>query len=139
MKNKIFLIAVVLVFNSLSLYPQTLPQFTQTNKETIPKLEFQLNLLYQDFKSLKKLTSEKANYYAGKNILIIDDKVEVEVHLRDKADIEKIDLYLYEIEKDDYYGVFKNIVQILLPIKNLERLSEESYVLYICAAKFERQ
>jgi len=130
------LLMLILIFsNYCPNFSQTLPKFPNVEKEKIPKLEYQLNLLYQDFKSLKKLSSEKINYYKSKDILIINDKVKVEVHIRNPIDTTKIDFDLYEIDKDDYYGVFQNIVQMLLPIKNIKKLSEEPYVLYICVPK----
>ena len=72
MKKTIYAAIIILVFNYLNIYSQILPKLLHSDEVTIPKLEYQLDLLFRDFSSIKKNTDEQLDYYKKKNILIID-------------------------------------------------------------------
>ena len=111
-------------------FSQNLPP--QINPKKLPtKIENRLEGLFKEYNSLKKISSERLAYYKMKNILIIDNKVKIEAHLRTPEDTLKIDFLKFNIEKDDYFGTYQNIVQFQIPIENLKKFSEEDYVLYL--------
>lgn len=97
-------------------------------KLQIPKLEYVLTKLYGDFQSTKKVAG---NFIKEKKLIVINEKIKIEALLKNNNDISKIDFQSFGVEYDDYFGIYKNIVQMLIPIGNLKALSENQYIAYV--------
>jgi len=124
---KKLLIILCLLFLQNLIFAQIIFSFDDNNSK-IPKLEYILTRLYKDFQSVKKVNVDFIN---EKKLVVVNEKVKIEAILKDKNDISKLDLETFGVEKDDYFGVYENIVQMLIPIENLKALSENPYVAYV--------
>ncbi len=101
---------------------------TNYNDLNIPKLDHNLLKLYQSFQSTKKVSK---NVVTKKSLVIVGEKVKIEALFENESDILDFDFSLYGIEKDDYFGVYKNIVQLLVPVEKLIVLSENPQIAYL--------
>ncbi len=97
-------------------------------EEKIPKMEYVLTRLYRDFQSVKKVGR---GFIKSKKMIVLDEKVKIEALLVNKNDVSKIDFQSFRVEYDDYFGIYENIVQMLVPVKNLKLLSENRYISYV--------
>jgi len=124
--KKLFIILCLLFLHNL-IFAQIIFGFDDDNS-IIPKLEYILTRLYKDFQSVKKVNVDFVN---EKKLIVVNEKVKIEAMLKDKNDISKLDLESLGVEKDDYFGVYENIVQMLIPVENLKALSENPFVAYV--------
>jgi len=125
MKKLLFIVCLLFLQNLI--FAQIIFNFDDDNS-IIPKLEYILTRLYKDFQSVKKANVDFVN---ENKLIVVNEKVKIEAMLRDKNDISKLDLESFGVEEDDYFGVYENIVQMLIPIENLKSLSENPYIAYV--------
>ncbi len=124
---KKLLIIVCLLFLQNLIFAQIIYSIDDNNYK-IPKLEYILTRLYKDFQSVKKVSK---GFVDEKKLIVVNEKVKIEALLKDKYDISKLDLESLGVEEDDYFGVYENIVQMLIPVENLKTLSENPFVAYV--------
>ncbi len=94
----------------------------------IPKMEYVLNRVYKNFQSVRKISE---SFIKEKKLIVVNGKIKVEVLFKNKNDVSKINFQYFGVEYDDFFGIYKNIVQMLIPVENLKSLSENQYVAYI--------
>ncbi|NVM05301.1 MAG: hypothetical protein HWN67_23485 [Candidatus Helarchaeota archaeon] len=121
------IIAVCLFFLQNFIFAQLIYSFDEGDSK-IPRLGYILVKLFKNFQSIKKVDRD---FIKEKKLIVVNEKIKIEAILKDNNDISKIDLESLGVEKDDYFGVCENIVQMLIPIKNLKALSENPYIAYV--------
>jgi hypothetical protein len=106
---------------------EQLSQKKQTTKTGIPKLETPLSELYLNRNQPSKLSPQTLNQVEK---FLVDDSVQVVIVLKDIAGLSTIKEYFESIGAD-IVAEFETRVEIIVPISNLQELSEKEEVLYI--------
>lgn len=99
----------------------------QTTKTGIPKLETPLSELYLNRNQTSKLSPQTLNQVEK---YLVDDSVQVVIVLKDIVNLSTIKEYIESIGAD-IVAEFETRVEIIIPISNLQELSEKEEVLYI--------
>lgn len=99
----------------------------------IPKLENILLNIHEEYVRSKKVGEDFLKELSLKRseIFIADQKIKIEIIFSSENDIESFEFEQYDIHFDDYFGIYKNRVQALVPIIFINELSSFDIIKYI--------